>query len=83
MEFRFIDESGRLRLSGFGVVREREEGIESAIAGVTKRNGSRHLNKDCIFYEGGGGNSSRESSPKAIMKKQATIITESCCVAED
>ena len=25
---------------------------------------------------------SRGSSPKAIMKKQATIITESCCVAD-
>ena len=52
VEFSFIDESGRLRLSGLGVVSERKEGIESAIAGVPKSKGSRHLNKDCIFAKG-------------------------------
>ena len=52
MELRFINESGRLRLSGFGVVSEREEGIESAIAEIMKRKGRMHLNKDCIFTKG-------------------------------
>ena len=57
VEFRFINESGRLRVSGFGVVSEREEGIESAIAEIMKRKGRMHLNKDCIFTKGGGGKS--------------------------
>ena len=52
MEFRFINESGRLRVAGLGVVREREEGRESAIAGVMKRKGRRHSNEDRIFTKG-------------------------------
>lgn len=49
VEFRFIIESGGRKVAGSGVISERGEGIESAIAGVMKRKGRRHLNKDCIF----------------------------------
>ena len=52
VEFRFVNKSGGLKVAGFGVISEREEGIESAIAGPMKRKGRRHLNKDCIFTKG-------------------------------
>lgn len=52
VEFKFINEGGGIKVAGSGVISERGEGIESAIAGVMRREGRRHLNKDCIFKMG-------------------------------
>ena len=77
----FIIESGRLRVAGLGVVSKREEGRESAIAGVMKRKGRRQSSKDRIST-----NVEVEFLEKILAQGHKTEagykITESCCVAK-